>query len=67
MLNLFSKVGTISEDNEIGKYMSAYISDVIEDFLKDYPEFKSIEITKNQSKQIYRFQNEILQMLRKYL
>lgn len=67
LLNIFSKEGTIESPKQIGEYIGYFMADVAEDFNKDYPEFKELEISKNQKKRIMNYQAEIVKMLHKYM
>lgn len=67
LCSLFSKEGVIENNKDIGKYIKLYIEDVKDDFLKDYPEFETIELEKNQIKEIMNISKPIVEMLQKEL
>jgi len=64
--NVFSKIGTIEEPQQIGDYIRAMLDDAKDDFLKDYP-IPIDGFTKDQLKQIFNAGHIIARMLKKHL
>ena len=64
MDNLFSKIGVIGSEKEIGKYMAEYMKDVKEDVTIDHPELsEEIQLQKD-VKYVFNFSKEVLKMLK---
>jgi len=65
--NLFSKMGLIEFPKQIGNYIKEYFIDVRKDFIKDYPEYKTINLSKKQDKDIFNFSKIVVKWLNKCL
>ncbi len=61
--NLFSKMGLIEFPKQIGEYIREYMIDVRKDFVKDYPEYDEVGLTKRQDKDIFNFSKKIVPWL----
>ena len=52
---LYSKMGLIEFPKQIGDYIREYVIDVRQDFVKDYPEYLEVGLTKKQDRDIFNF------------
>jgi len=61
--NLFSKMGLIEFPKQIGEYIREYVLDVRKDFVKDYPEYNKVGLTKKQDKDIFNISKIVVNWL----